>query len=314
MPKEKENGKGEKIVRDTELLATRIGALLDFYSDRAVAHASFFVASIFGIVTILAIIQQLGDILSVWISIPLFYAFSYMGYYTLTRFGYYADISQRLSEHGLKSVEILEEVHLGNGQTTLGQYIDNLTSRHEALLFPRKVIKKCGKWSKYILAASYWIIIFYLGSMVYSKFWHWIGWNEWFGFFGIIVIVFVLSPCVLAYITESKLMSEQITEEIENDEHVYKLIIHKDVVCSARILPYSLLLKITTTKGEEGKGYGKKLLSHIEKLAKKNGAPTMKTNDIDSCDYKTVCFLKSMGYTFKPIEGNEKFLEATKRL
>lgn len=90
-------------------------------------------------------------------------------------------------------------------------------------------------------------------------------------------------------------MSEQITEEVENDEHVYKLVVDKEVVCSARTIPYSLLLDIHTKEEKRGRGYGKKLLKHIEELAKKNGATTMKTNDIDSCDYKTVCFFKNMG-------------------
>lgn len=109
-------------------------------------------------------------------------------------------------------------------------------------------------------------------------------------------------------------MSEQITEKPDNHERVYKLLIDEKVVCSARTLPYSILLKIETVKEEEGKGYGKKLLKHIEELARKNDAPTMKTSDIDKCDYETVCFFKSMGYRFKPDEQNEHFIEATKKL
>ena len=41
----------------------------------------------------------------------------------------------------------------------------------------------------------------------------------------------------------------------------------------------------------------------------------MKTSDIDPCDYKAVCFFKSMDYEFNIIEGDERrFLEATKDL
>ena len=109
-------------------------------------------------------------------------------------------------------------------------------------------------------------------------------------------------------------MLEQIIEESENCEQVYKLVADGKMLCGARTLPYSLLLSITTTKGEEGKGYGKKLLNHIEEVAMKNDAPTMETNGIDKCDYKTVCFFKSRGYRFKPDEQNKQFIKATKNL
>jgi len=109
-------------------------------------------------------------------------------------------------------------------------------------------------------------------------------------------------------------MSQKITEEVENGEYVYKLVINGKVMCGARTKSHCLLLTITTTKGEEGKGYGKTLLRHIEELAKKNGAPTMKTSDIDKYAYETICFFKSMGYRFTPDEQNEQFVEATKIL
>lgn len=109
-------------------------------------------------------------------------------------------------------------------------------------------------------------------------------------------------------------MSEKITEEQDNHERVYKLLIDERVVCSARTLPYSILLRIETVKEEKGKGYGKKLLKHIEELAGKNRAITMKTSDIDKCDYETVCFFKSMGYRFKSDEQDQQFIEAIKKL
>jgi len=110
-------------------------------------------------------------------------------------------------------------------------------------------------------------------------------------------------------------MQEQIIEEQEGNERIFKLIIDGLEVCSAIILPYSLLMKIETLEKERGKGYGTKLLTHIEKVAKEHGATVMKTTDIDPCDYKTVCFFKSMGYKFNLIKGDErKFIEATKNL
>jgi hypothetical protein len=68
-------------------------------------------------------------------------------------------------------------------------------------------------------------------------------------------------------------------------------------------------------KRREGKGYGKKLLSHIEKVAKEHNVTTIKTSDIDPCDHRVVSFFKSMGYRFKSIEGDEaKFIEGEKPL
>jgi len=97
-------------------------------------------------------------------------------------------------------------------------------------------------------------------------------------------------------------LSEQITEEIENNEHVFKLFVDGKMMCGARTLSYSLLLNITTTKGEERKGYSKKPLRHIEELAKENGVKQMKTDNIDSCSSEAVCFFKNMGYRLEPIK------------
>lgn len=48
------------------------------------------------------------------------------------------------------------------------------------------------------------------------------------------------------------------------------------------------------------------------KWLKKHNAVSMKTSDIDPCDFKAVCFFKSMGYGFIP--RDDKFLEGTKDL
>jgi ribosomal protein S18 acetylase RimI-like enzyme len=78
---------------------------------------------------------------------------------------------------------------------------------------------------------------------------------------------------------------------------------------------YSYLEEIHTAIGEKRKGYGRKLLSHIEKNAKAHGATTMKAYYYDSCSEEAVGFFKSMGYRLKPIEKDApRFLEATKRL
>jgi GNAT superfamily N-acetyltransferase len=110
-------------------------------------------------------------------------------------------------------------------------------------------------------------------------------------------------------------MQEQIIEEQEGDEHIFKLIIDKKIMCTARTLAYRHLEKIKTTTGEEGKGYGKKLLTYIEKVAKEHDVKVMETSDIDPYDYATVSFFKTLGYRFSPVEGDkQKFIEAAKDL
>jgi len=107
---------------------------------------------------------------------------------------------------------------------------------------------------------------------------------------------------------------EEIKEEKEGDEHIFKLIVDGKIVCVARTLPYSFLGDIRTTLGEEGKGYAKKLLAYLEKIAEKHNAKNMETTDIDPSNYRIVSLLKSMGYRFEPIEGDKHFIKATKEL
>jgi hypothetical protein len=80
--------KPENHNNDDSLFTSRVAALLDFYSDRATAHASLFVASIFGLVTVLAIVQAFILVNPpierwiVWASEYLFFIFTYVGYFT----------------------------------------------------------------------------------------------------------------------------------------------------------------------------------------------------------------------------------------
>jgi hypothetical protein len=86
-------------------------ALLDFYGDQATSFASQFVASIFGLVTISAVILTMSQSLSQsisqntnWLviilflilSLPLYLAFSYIAQYTYGRFTNYASLASHL--------------------------------------------------------------------------------------------------------------------------------------------------------------------------------------------------------------------------
>jgi GNAT superfamily N-acetyltransferase len=104
-------------------------------------------------------------------------------------------------------------------------------------------------------------------------------------------------------------------ESEQDDEMIFKLFVNEEIVSWAKTLLYSFLEEIHTAHVEKRKGYGRKLLAHIEKNAKAHGATTMKTGDIDPCNDEAVGFFRSMGYGLRSIENySTGFLEGTKRL
>jgi hypothetical protein len=95
---------------------TEVSALLDYYSGRAVAHASFFVASIFGTVTFLAIIASFKKDTFQDLSFPIvviatviYIGFSYLGYNSLLKFVLYAGISDKISKDALQEQVVFEK-------------------------------------------------------------------------------------------------------------------------------------------------------------------------------------------------------------
>jgi len=104
-------------------------------------------------------------------------------------------------------------------------------------------------------------------------------------------------------------------ESEQDDEITLRLFVNEEIVSWAKTLLYSFLKEIHTAHGEKRKGYGRKLLAHIEKNAKAYGATTMKTSDIDPCNDEAVGFFRSMGYGLRSIENySTGSLEGTKRL
>jgi GNAT superfamily N-acetyltransferase len=106
----------------------------------------------------------------------------------------------------------------------------------------------------------------------------------------------------------------KIEEQPDGDNLVFRLMVAKREVCSAKIASYTILLDIQTTQGEEGKGYAKKLLAYIEKTGRDHNAVGLTTASIGVCNFKAVCFFKSMGYRLSPLKGQENSLEAKKIL
>ena len=76
-----------------------MGPLLDFYSDRAEAHASLMVACLFGLFGLLAVVQILPvsgwwtRTLKIWSSM-IYVSFCLTAYHCLQRFGYYANMAE----------------------------------------------------------------------------------------------------------------------------------------------------------------------------------------------------------------------------
>jgi len=96
-------------------------ALLDFWADRAAGFASLFVASIFGLVTVLALGQQIvsngmSPPLLYWVTVTLsfvsFIAFAGAGLYVWGRFAYYAELAQILSDEIIEKHAKLDEVKI----------------------------------------------------------------------------------------------------------------------------------------------------------------------------------------------------------
>lgn len=145
-----------------------IGNLLEHYSSRAVAHASFFIASIFGIVTFSAIILQLNiNEILFWISMSLFLGFSYAGFFTLARFNYYASLADELAERGLRQRKIMNGIRLSlerDNKGTLLDWFDKQSRWQNRVLILKRVR------SNWVLFSGYWAGIFLLGSIAYEKF------------------------------------------------------------------------------------------------------------------------------------------------
>ena len=113
-------------------------------------------------------------------------------------------------------------------------------------------------------------------------------------------------------------MLETQEESEEDDELIFRFFVNGEIVSWAKTQLYNYLEEIHTVIGEKHNGYGRKLLSHIEKNAKAHGATTMKTYYSDSCSNEAAGFFRSMGYGLKPIKlienDSPRFLELIKRL
>ncbi len=93
---------------DVGELLSQLSALLEYYSGKTVAHASFFVASVFGIFTILPLIHS-----HPLLSLP-YLVLAGGGTYLLLSFRYYSDISEVVHGiiHGIHDGDMLFEINV----------------------------------------------------------------------------------------------------------------------------------------------------------------------------------------------------------
>ena len=162
--------------RDDQGIA-RLAALLDFYSDRAVAHASFFIASIFGLITFSSISTELNAGEIYWyLAIFLFLGFAYAGHHTLLRFGYYAFISQEIVGRGLWQKALFESTWFdeekGAGETNLQEWINELNKKHNQYSLSYYIKKLIPKGASIlndnrVVFAVYWLFIIILFCIVF---------------------------------------------------------------------------------------------------------------------------------------------------
>ena len=147
----------------------KISGLLDFFSDRAVAHASFFLASLFGLVAFATIVREEITCINsflYWIGILLFFGFGYAGYFTLIRFGYYAHVSQKIAELGLEQTATLLKIPLNEKdrkERNLKELFDSLTKTQKRILLS----KRLGKMDRPLFVFIYWLTVAFIGVLVF---------------------------------------------------------------------------------------------------------------------------------------------------
>lgn len=100
-------------------------------------------------------------------------------------------------------------------------------------------------------------------------------------------------------IAKVEIVETQQESEID-DEILFTLFVDGKTVSWARTILYSNLEDIHTACLEKRKGYGRLLLSFIEKNAQNYYAPSMRTSDFDACNDEATNFFKKMFYEINP--------------
>jgi hypothetical protein len=164
----------EEKVQTTDKIAAR-GALLDFYSDRCVAFGGFFIAAIFGLLSVLALVQGINcndnllNFTIIGISVIVYGMLGYVGLFVLKGFGHYAAIADKLecskeNSGSLRDFASLQEIEFYNNDGTPNNLHNLLHTTYT---------KRQGSVAKYFLNSpikltlSYILLLLLLGIIAY---------------------------------------------------------------------------------------------------------------------------------------------------
>ena len=129
-----------------------LSPLLDFYSDRAVAHASFLVACIFGLVSLLSLLKGANLTLKIGYSIPYLILLG-GGYYSLLNFGHFANEAENIK----RTIEDNKKLLLNEIKEGTPKRIGKIGKIYSVIRFPYSFIKKSE--NKLILMVISYLIV-----------------------------------------------------------------------------------------------------------------------------------------------------------
>jgi hypothetical protein len=142
-------------------------ALLDFYSDRAVAFGGFFIAAIFGILTVPALAQGINSTNKIWegilviLSLAVYIAFSYGGYIVLRGFFSYAKIADKIEggQGDKRSLRAIAKIDKG-----VQNIITSEDKKRKAMFGKKKILNNFESVKK-----AYVILLFATAVFSYSS-------------------------------------------------------------------------------------------------------------------------------------------------
>jgi hypothetical protein len=115
-------------------------------------------------------------------------------------------------------------------------------------------------------------------------------------------------------LTKIEIVETQQESEVD-DETVFTLFVDGKVMSWAKTTLYSNLEDIRTARLEKRRGYGRLLLTSIEKNARNHRVASMSTSDFNACNVEATGFFKDMFYTINspvsyldtPVKASKKF-------
>lgn len=96
--------------------------------------------------------------------------------------------------------------------------------------------------------------------------------------------------------TKIEIVETQQESEVD-DETVFTLFVDGKVMSWAKTILYSNLEDIRTARLEKRRGFGRLLLTFIEKNARNHHIASMSTSDFNACNFEATGFFKDMFYT-----------------